>query len=99
MNKDNVKIGNITVTNQIFGEAKSVDSHTDDGLPDGILGLAWPKIAIKDTTTVLQNMQSQGQLKENLFTFHLTREDDAAVGGQLDFGEINEVYYVGNITY
>lgn len=64
----------ITVTNQEFGLSKNEPSepfyYADF---DGILGMAYPSLAVGGTPTVLQGMLQQDQLTQPVFSFYFSR--------------------------
>ena len=67
-------MANITVTDQVFGEAVNQpgDTFVTDK-SDGVLGMAWPSIAVDNVTPVFMNMISQGVVSESKFGFYLGR--------------------------
>ncbi|NWZ53244.1 PEPC protein, partial [Haliaeetus albicilla] len=71
---DTVTIQNIIVRNQEFGltldEPSSPFYYLDF---DGILGMAYPAIAISGYNTLIQNMMQQSQLTESIFSFYFSR--------------------------
>lgn len=68
------QIGQLTSTGQAFGLSKEEISRTfEHAIFDGILGLAYPSIAIKGTTTVIDNLKKQDQISEPVFAFYLSR--------------------------
>ncbi|NXE43825.1 PEPC protein, partial [Ptilorrhoa leucosticta] len=71
---DTVTIQNITLRNQEFGlslvEPSSPFYYLDF---DGILGMAYPGVAISGFPTVLQNLLQQEQLSKPLFSFYFSR--------------------------
>ena len=69
-----MQVAGITVTNQIFGEAVDQPGETFvDAKFDGILGMAWPSIAVDNVQPVFQNMVSQKQVDNPMFGFYLDR--------------------------
>ncbi|NXH74342.1 PEPC protein, partial [Hydrobates tethys] len=71
---DTLRIQSIAVTNQEFGlstkEPTQPFYYADF---DGILGMAYPPLAVGGTPTVLQNMLQQNQLTEPIFSFYFSR--------------------------
>jgi len=68
------KVANITVKNQTFSEAINQPGSTFINAKfDGILGMAFPSIAVDNTTPVFQNMVSQGLVTSPVFGFYLDR--------------------------
>nr|XP_016848776.1 PREDICTED: gastricsin-like [Anolis carolinensis] len=71
---DTVMVQNIVVTNQEFGL-----SENEPMTPfyyasfDGIMGMAYPSLAVGGTATVMQQMLNQGQLSEPIFSFYFSR--------------------------
>ena len=60
--------------NQTFGEAtKQPGSTFIDGMFDGILGMAWPELAVDKVTPVFQNMVKQHLVPKPVFGFYLDR--------------------------
>lgn len=67
------QIDKLTSTGQAFGLSKVEISRTfEHAIFDGILGLAYPSIAIKGTTTVIDNLKKQDQISEPVFAFYLS---------------------------
>jgi len=100
VSEDTVTMGTAVAKKQLFAEALK-----EPGLAfvaakfDGILGLAFPSIAVNHIEPVFQTMVAQGQMQENLFSFYLNRDQSSSVGGSIDFGAIDDSHYTGNITY
>lgn len=68
------QVQNIIVRNQEFG--LSVDEPTDPfyySNYDGVLGMAYPGVAIPGFKTLMQNMVQQDQLSEPIFSFYFSR--------------------------
>ncbi|NXI75231.1 PEPC protein, partial [Rhipidura dahli] len=71
---DTVTIQSITLRHQEFGLSLDEPSSPFSYLGfDGILGLAYPGIAIGGFPTLLQNLLGQQQLSEPLFSFFFSR--------------------------
>ncbi|NWV70464.1 PEPC protein, partial [Malurus elegans] len=71
---DTVTIQNITVRNQEFGLSLAEPSRPFYYLDfDGILGMAYPGVAIPSFSTLLQNLLVQEQLNQPIFSFYFSR--------------------------
>ncbi|NXK96824.1 PEPC protein, partial [Formicarius rufipectus] len=71
---DTLKIQNITVINQEFGlstEEPTQPFYFADF--DGILGMAYPSLAVGGMPTALQGMLQQDQLAQPIFSFYFSR--------------------------
>ena len=63
---------------------------------DGILGLAWPSIAVTGATPVFQNMLAQHPELKPEFAFYLPTQ--SGVNGELDFGGADPNHYTGDFV-
>ncbi|KAM4796922.1 gastricsin-like [Rhinophrynus dorsalis] len=97
---DTVTIQNVAITQQEFGL-----SVTEPGTNfvyaqfDGILGLAYPSIAVEGATTVMQGMLQQNLLNQPLFAFYLSSQENSQNGGEVAFGGVDQNYYSGQIYW
>uniref|UniRef100_A0A8B9S0P1 Peptidase A1 domain-containing protein n=1 Tax=Accipiter nisus TaxID=211598 RepID=A0A8B9S0P1_9AVES len=66
---------------------------------DGILGMAYPAIAISGYNTLIQNMMQQSQLTESVFSFYFSRNPTYDYGGEVILGGIAPQLYSGEITW
>jgi hypothetical protein len=84
--KDDVSFGGVTVE-QVFALADdtSLGSAYKIGHFDGIVGLGFTDIAIKQVTVPIQNMYEQKKISEPMFAFYLssdpTQKGELVVGG------------------
>lgn len=100
ISKDNVQMGDMTVTGQLFGEAIKEPGITFVSAKfDGILGMGFPTIAVTGATPVFNNMMDQGLVDEPVFAFWLNRQLNAEKGGELTLGGTDPDHYRGNITW
>merc|ERR1712002_446499 len=100
VSEDTVTMGTAVAKKQLFAEAlKEPGTAFVAAKFDGILGLAFPSIAVNHIEPVFQTMVAQGQMEENLFSFYLNRDQSSSIGGSINFGGIDDSHYTGNITY
>ncbi|KAK9404482.1 hypothetical protein NXF25_009309 [Crotalus adamanteus] len=95
---DTVRIQNIVIQKQLFG--LSVDEpnypfyYSDF---DGILGLTNPNYG--ESYILLNQMMSQNQISEPIFSFYFSRQPTFQYGGELILGGIDPQMYTGEITW
>lgn len=98
LGQDSLGIGDITVRDQVFGEATAEPGITFVlGKFDGILGLGWPSIAVKGVIPPMQNMLAQNLVDRGVFSFYLP--SDTKEKGELDIGGIDVSKFTGNLTW
>lgn len=69
-----LQIQNIKVKHQEFGLSKNEPSEPFYYAQfDGIMGMAYPSLAVGGTPTVLQGMLQQNQLTQPIFSFYFSR--------------------------
>ncbi|NWV70465.1 PEPC protein, partial [Malurus elegans] len=74
LGSDTLQIQSITVTNQEFGLSEDEPTQPFYFADfDGILGLAYPSLAVGGTATPLEGMLEQNQLAEPIFSFYFSR--------------------------
>ncbi|XP_074046429.1 pepsin B [Macrotis lagotis] len=97
---DTVTVQNIVVRNQEFGlsESEPVTPFYYSDF-DGILGMAYPAMAVGNSPTVMQGMLQQGQLSEPIFSFYFSRQPTQQYGGELILGGVDPQLYSGQITW
>ncbi|XP_070283352.1 pepsin F-like [Myotis yumanensis] len=95
---DDVQVGGLVCKSQAFGL-----STTESGIAlefaafDGILGLAYPTYAFKNTTPVFDSLWKQGLLPDNLFAFYLS--SNKRNGSVVMFGGVDHSYYRGELQW
>ncbi|KAJ3676019.1 hypothetical protein LUZ60_003431 [Juncus effusus] len=98
--QDNVQVGDITVTDQVFIETTREPSLSFIIAKfDGILGLGFPEISVGGVPPLWYSMAEQGLLEKNVFSFWLNRNEDDSNGGELVFGGVDSKHFVGSHTY
>ncbi|KFP15455.1 Gastricsin, partial [Egretta garzetta] len=97
---DTVTIQNIFVRNQEFGLSLDEPSRPFYYLDfDGILGMAYPGIAISGYNTLMQNMLQQSQLAEPIFSFYYSRNPTYNYGGEVILGGLDPQLYSGEVLW
>uniref|UniRef100_A0A8D2J8T2 pepsin A n=1 Tax=Varanus komodoensis TaxID=61221 RepID=A0A8D2J8T2_VARKO len=95
---DTVQVGNIQVTNQIFGLSETEPGSFLYYAPfDGILGLAYPSISSSGATPVFDNMMSEGLVSQDLFSVFLSSDEQG--GSFVMFGGVDTSYYSGSLNW
>ncbi|KAJ9109262.1 aspartic proteinase precursor [Naganishia friedmannii] len=98
ISKDTLEIGDLTIKNQLFGEAtKEPGLAFAFGKFDGILGLAYDTISVNHIPPPFYNMIDQKLLDEPIFSFRLGSSDQD--GGECIFGGTDDNAFEGKITY
>ncbi|XP_070252617.1 pepsin B [Myotis yumanensis] len=97
---DTVTVQNIVVNNQEFGLSENEPNnpfyYSDF---DGILGMAYPNMAVGSAPTVMQGMLQQGQLTLPIFSFYFSRQPTYQYGGELILGGVDQRLYSGQIVW
>ncbi|XP_072756579.1 lysosomal aspartic protease-like [Anoplolepis gracilipes] len=97
---DVVNIAGLNVQNQTFIEATSETSSSSSYLQfDGILGLSYGTMSIDGVTPIFCNIVEQGLVSQPIFSFYLSRNSSAGIGGELIFGGTNSAHYDGELFY
>ncbi|XP_031701551.1 pepsin A-like [Anarrhichthys ocellatus] len=94
---DNVEVGSITVSKQMFGISKTEAPFMANMVADGILGLAFQSIASDSVVPVFDNMVNQGLVSQPLFSVYLNSNSEQ--GSEVVFGGIDSSHYTGQITW
>uniref|UniRef100_A0A8C0G9S9 cathepsin E n=1 Tax=Chelonoidis abingdonii TaxID=106734 RepID=A0A8C0G9S9_CHEAB len=94
------QVEGITVSNQQFAESVSEPGNTFlDAEFDGILGLAYPSLAVDGVTPVFDNMMAQNLVDLPIFSVYMNRNPDSSVGGELVFGGFDPSHFSGTLNW
>ncbi|CAM5170820.1 unnamed protein product [Eretmochelys imbricata] len=97
---DTMTLQNIAVTNQEFGLSENepgtnfIYAHFD-----GILGMAYPSLAVGGVTMALQGMLQKNLLSQPIFSFYLSSQPSSQYGGEVVFGGVDSRFYSGQIHW
>ncbi|XP_062975200.1 pepsin B-like [Elgaria multicarinata webbii] len=96
---DTVRVQNIVIQNQAFGLTLYEPPYPFYYASfDGILGMAYRSLS-GGLAPVTQQMVTQGQLSEPIFSFYFSRQPTVQYGGELIFGGVDNQLYVGEISW
>ncbi|XP_057583803.1 pregnancy-associated glycoprotein 2-like [Hippopotamus amphibius kiboko] len=96
LGNDTVQIGNIVDLGQTFGLSKWQTGYEHKPY-DGILGLAYPSLALEKTTPVFDNLKTQGVISQPVFAFYLS--DQKENGSVVMFGGVDHSYHKGELKW
>ncbi|XP_061703435.1 napsin-A isoform X2 [Syngnathoides biaculeatus] len=100
ISQDTVNIAGLSVPGQQFGEAVKQPGVTFAlARFDGVLGMAYPSISVANVTPVFDTAMAAKLLPQNVFSFYISRDPAAAVGGELMLGGSDPQYYTGDLHY
>ncbi|XP_065260293.1 gastricsin-like [Emys orbicularis] len=97
---DTMTLQNISVTNQEFGLSENEPgTNFIYAQFDGILGMAYPSLAVGGATTALQGMLQENLLSQPIFSFYLSSQPSSQYGGEVVFGGVDSSLYSGQIYW
>lgn len=97
---DTVTLAGMQVAGQQFGEAIKQPGITFAVARfDGVLGMGYPAISVAKVTPVFDTAMAAKLLPHNIFSFFISRDPAAAVGGELMLGGTDPQYYTGDLHY
>lgn len=95
--KDKVYLGGLVTTAGFALAEKEPGNIFQSSKFDGLLGMAWPRIAVDGIEPVMQKLFDDKQLDFNMFAFYLNSDDRKK--GELTIGGTNPSRYQGDIYY
>ncbi|CAD8061543.1 unnamed protein product [Paramecium sonneborni] len=100
VNSDTIFFEDIVLPNQTLAEIQSENGLIFKNLDfDGILGLAYPKMAPKDFNPVFDNMMESKILKRNQFAFYLAKDANDISHSEFTLGGYNPSHVDGDVHY
>ncbi|KAK2501819.1 hypothetical protein MC885_010231 [Smutsia gigantea] len=97
---DTLTVQDIQVPNQEFGLSENEPgTNFVYAKFDGIMGMAYPSLAVGRATTALQGMLQEGALNSPVFSFYLSNQQSSQNGGELIFGGVDTNLYTGQIYW
>ncbi|XP_051911732.1 nothepsin [Hippocampus zosterae] len=102
MARDTLKVGEVSVANQEFGESVYEPGSTFVlARFDGVLGMAYPSLAEILGKPVFDSVMARNSLDQPVFSFYLSRKSGGGreADGELLLGGTDEALYDGPITW
>uniref|UniRef100_A0A8B9PTT1 cathepsin E n=1 Tax=Apteryx owenii TaxID=8824 RepID=A0A8B9PTT1_APTOW len=97
---DQVMVEGLTVANQQFAESISEPGKAfQDAEFDGILGLAYPSLAVDGVTPVFDNMMAQNLVDLPMFSVYMSTNEDSSTAGELLFGGFDPSHFEGTLNW
>ena len=98
VSQDTVRIGDLVIEHQDFAEATSEPGLAFAfGRFDGIMGLGYDTISVKQIVPPFYNMIDQGLLDAPVFSFYLSDTNDESAESEAVFGGVNKDHYSGDM--
>ncbi|KAK6913599.1 Peptidase family A1 domain [Dillenia turbinata] len=99
--QDNLQVGDFMVKDQVFIEVTREGFLTSLLVAkfDGVLGLGFPDISVGQAMPIWYNMEQQGLLNQQIFSFWLNRNPESKEGGEIVFGGVDWRHFKGDHTY
>jgi len=100
ISNDLLKMGDITIENQDFGESTKEPGLTFAfGKFDGILGLGYDNIAVKRVVPPFYHMVNRKLIDEPVFSFYLNDVNEGPQQGEVVFGGTDDSHFTGKVHY
>jgi len=100
ISNDVLTIGDLTISSQDFGESVKEPGLTFAfGKFDGIMGLGYDTISVKQVIPPFYHMVDRGLLDEPIFSFYLNDINSGEEQGEVVFGGTDSFHYEGKIHY
>ncbi|XP_069731994.1 cathepsin E isoform X1 [Phaenicophaeus curvirostris] len=97
---DQVVVEGLVVSNQHFAESVSEPGEAFlDAEFDGILGLAYPSLAVDGVTPVFDNMMAQNLVELPIFSVYMNSNPTSSLGGELLFGGFDPSRFTGTLNW
>ncbi|NWY76971.1 CATE protein, partial [Erithacus rubecula] len=97
---DQVAVQGLTVSNQQFAESISEPGKAFlDAEFDGILGLAYPSLAVDGVTPFFDNLMAQDLVELPIFSVYMSSNPESPQGGELLFGGFDSSRFTGTLNW
>ncbi|NWV60991.1 CATE protein, partial [Malurus elegans] len=97
---DRVAVQGLAVSDQQFAESISEPGKAFlDAEFDGILGLAYPSLAVDGVTPVFDNMMAQNLVELPIFSVYMSSNPESPQGGELLFGGFDTSRFTGPLNW
>ncbi|XP_062365405.1 cathepsin E isoform X1 [Cinclus cinclus] len=97
---DQVAVEGLTVSNQQFAESISEPGKAFlDAEFDGILGLAYPSLAVDGVTPFFDNLMAQNLVELPIFSVYMSSNPESPQGGELLFGGFDSSRFTGTLNW